>query len=195
MVVGPKQVIREAILSSHKMPEQFASEYAVDPAAGYDASKLKDKSVVVTGGKYSNALCEKSHTEQFQGASGLGEEMARQFVKAGFGDLLLHFVFIVVLTQREVPSLRSETCQARMLVKSSQNSASRFFPHCDCKKLLAYAVLRQNATYAECNVNTWSDQVNLFKTAISKSPTKSVDIVIANAGISGPDTVWRDGAS
>ena len=33
------------------MPEYFAGEYAVDPSKGYDASKLKGKSVVVTGGE------------------------------------------------------------------------------------------------------------------------------------------------
>ena len=32
------------------MPEQFATEFAVNPAVQYDASKLKGKSVVVTGG-------------------------------------------------------------------------------------------------------------------------------------------------
>lgn len=30
----------------------------------------------------------------------------------------------------------------------------------------------------------------MFKLALSKSPRKSVDIVIANAGISGPDDVF-----
>jgi hypothetical protein len=34
------------------MPEQFATEFAVDPTIQYDASKLKGKSVVVTGGPF-----------------------------------------------------------------------------------------------------------------------------------------------
>ena len=33
----------------------------------------------------------------------------------------------------------------------------------------------------------------MFKTAVARSPSKSVDVVIANAGISGADSVWRDG--
>ena len=36
------------------MPGEFTSKSAVDPKRGYDASKLRGKSVVVTGGKYSN---------------------------------------------------------------------------------------------------------------------------------------------
>ena len=54
-------------------------------------------------------------------------------------------------------------------------------------------MFRENATFVQCNVTTWSDQVNLFKTAISRSPNKTVEIVVANAGISGADTVWRSG--
>jgi hypothetical protein len=31
--------------------EQFATKFAVDPTIAHDASKLKDKSVVITGGR------------------------------------------------------------------------------------------------------------------------------------------------
>ncbi|KAL6243082.1 hypothetical protein RBB50_010182 [Rhinocladiella similis] len=41
-----------------------------------------------------------------------------------------------------------------------------------------------------CDVTSWDDQLALFKLAISKSPQKTVDIVVANAGISGPDDVF-----
>ena len=34
------------------MEEKFASKFAVDPTTAYDASKLKGKSVVVTGGSF-----------------------------------------------------------------------------------------------------------------------------------------------
>lgn len=39
-------------------------------------------------------------------------------------------------------------------------------------------------------MTSWEDQLALFKLAISKSPRKSIDIVVANAGISGPDDVF-----
>lgn len=39
-------------------------------------------------------------------------------------------------------------------------------------------------------MTSWDDQLALFKLAISKSPQKTVDIVVANAGISGPDDVF-----
>ena len=36
------------------MPDQFGSSYAVDADAGYDASRLKGKSVIITGGQFDN---------------------------------------------------------------------------------------------------------------------------------------------
>jgi len=39
-------------------------------------------------------------------------------------------------------------------------------------------------------VRSWEDQVKVFKSAIANSPQHSCDIVIANAGISGPDPVY-----
>ncbi|KAK3720606.1 hypothetical protein LTR37_003655 [Vermiconidia calcicola] len=48
-----------------------------------------------------------------------------------------------------------------------------------------------NVAFVQYNVLARSDQVNLFKTAVNRSPTRSIDVVIANAGISGEDTLWR----
>ena len=42
----------------------------------------------------------------------------------------------------------------------------------------------------KCDVTSWEDQVAVFKAAISNSPEKSCDIVVANAGITGPDPVF-----
>jgi NAD(P)-dependent dehydrogenase (short-subunit alcohol dehydrogenase family) len=44
----------------------------------------------------------------------------------------------------------------------------------------------------KCDISIWEDQVHMFKTAIANSPHKSVDIVIANAGISRAfgDSLW-----
>ncbi|OCK80941.1 short chain dehydrogenase reductase [Lepidopterella palustris CBS 459.81] len=47
--------------------------------------------------------------------------------------------------------------------------------------------LGQNVQFVQCDVTRWSDQVAVFKAAVSQSPSKSCDIVLANAGISGPD--------
>jgi NAD(P)-dependent dehydrogenase (short-subunit alcohol dehydrogenase family) len=44
--------------------------------------------------------------------------------------------------------------------------------------------------FVKCNVTVWADQLALFKTALSSSPSGRVDIVIANAGISGGDAVF-----
>lgn len=41
-------------------------------------------------------------------------------------------------------------------------------------------------------MTNWDHQVKLFEEAIQKSPTGLVDIVVANAGISGQDPVFVD---
>jgi NAD(P)-dependent dehydrogenase (short-subunit alcohol dehydrogenase family) len=48
--------------------------------------------------------------------------------------------------------------------------------------------MRSKAQFVKCDVRSWDDQVRMFEEAVSTSPSKSCDIVIANAGIteSGP---------
>jgi NAD(P)-dependent dehydrogenase (short-subunit alcohol dehydrogenase family) len=46
--------------------------------------------------------------------------------------------------------------------------------------------------FVKCDTRSWEDQASLFKTASEKSPARSVDIVFANAGISGRDSVFND---
>lgn len=50
--------------------------------------------------------------------------------------------------------------------------------------------LGQNVQFVRCDVTSWSDQVSMFKAAISESPAKSCDIVVANAGIARNDPVF-----
>lgn len=45
--------------------------------------------------------------------------------------------------------------------------------------------------YVKCDVTSWEDQLAAFKAAITKSPTASVDIVVANAGVSGSDEFFE----
>lgn len=47
-----------------------------------------------------------------------------------------------------------------------------------------------NTKFVKCNVTSWSDQLNLFKTAISFSPTKKIHYVVANAGMINADSVY-----
>ena len=51
----------------------------------------------------------------------------------------------------------------------------------------------QKTAFVRCDIRNWDDQINLFETAKSRSPSKSVDIVIANAGISrsSGDSLWN----
>jgi len=47
----------------------------------------------------------------------------------------------------------------------------------------AYQQNREKTVFVKCDTRSWEDQVRLFETAILMSPHKSVDIVIANAGV------------
>ncbi|KIW92818.1 uncharacterized protein Z519_06667 [Cladophialophora bantiana CBS 173.52] len=49
------------------------------------------------------------------------------------------------------------------------------------------AELGSNVRFVQCDITSWDDQLALFKKAVTESPAKSCDIVIANAGITGPD--------
>ncbi len=44
--------------------------------------------------------------------------------------------------------------------------------------------------FVKCDTTSWDDQLNMFKQAVNSSPSKSVDIVVANAGITGPDSIF-----
>lgn len=47
-----------------------------------------------------------------------------------------------------------------------------------------------NAKFVKCNVTSWDDQLNLFKTAVALSPTNKIQYVVANAGMINADTVY-----
>jgi NAD(P)-dependent dehydrogenase (short-subunit alcohol dehydrogenase family) len=49
------------------------------------------------------------------------------------------------------------------------------------------------AHFVQGDVSVWVDQAKLFKEAIENSPTKTVDVVVANAGHSGRDPIYWDG--
>ncbi|KAL1882404.1 hypothetical protein Plec18167_002820 [Paecilomyces lecythidis] len=47
------------------------------------------------------------------------------------------------------------------------------------------------AQFVKVDVAQWEQQVEMFKAAKANSPHKSVDVVIANAGIGGQDSIWE----
>jgi len=49
---------------------------------------------------------------------------------------------------------------------------------------------RRSVKFVKCDVTLWTDQLAVFKEAIASSPAHRVDIVVANAGISGADAIY-----
>ena len=47
--------------------------------------------------------------------------------------------------------------------------------------------------FLKCDVRVWAEQLVVFKAAKQNSPHKSIDIVVANAGITGYDPVFSIG--
>ncbi|KAJ9621392.1 hypothetical protein H2204_011953 [Knufia peltigerae] len=41
----------------------------------------------------------------------------------------------------------------------------------------------ERTCFVKCDISSWDDQVRLFEAAVTKSPSKTVDIVISNAGV------------
>lgn len=50
-----------------------------------------------------------------------------------------------------------------------------------------------NCVFVKCDIRDWDEQRAMFETAKERSPHNSVDIVIANAGISrsSGDSLWN----
>ena len=68
----------------------------------------------------------------------------------------------------------------------------------ELEKELNTTASKPRAVFVKCDIRDWDDQVKLFETAKKSSPSNSVDIVIANAGISrsSGDSLWKlDGTS
>ncbi|KAF5014289.1 hypothetical protein F66182_14783, partial [Fusarium sp. NRRL 66182] len=59
-------------------------------------------------------------------------------------------------------------------------------------KRVAKLFSSDQVTFVPTDVTVWEDQVRLFTTALTQSPSKSLDVVVSNAGISGKDPVWWD---
>jgi len=55
--------------------------------------------------------------------------------------------------------------------------------------LLRLALISQSYQYFKCDVTSWQDQLAVFKSAVANSPGKSIDVVIANAGTGGRDSI------
>lgn len=119
---------------------EFTRNEAIDSAATFDWDMLQGKSVILTGG-----------------ASGIGEQILRDFVAAGafvtFSDIAIDLG----------------------------------------EKLLEE--LGGRCAFVPGNVLDWQDQLRMFKTALESSPSRTIDIVIANAGVSGQDDVFEQASS
>lgn len=58
-------------------------------------------------------------------------------------------------------------------------------------EVLTDGSVRSKTQFCRCDVTNWEDQVEMFKAAISNSPQKSCDIVIANAGVGSRDNIFQ----
>lgn len=112
----------------------------IDHTIAPDLSKIRDKSVIITGG-----------------ANGMGEAAVRDFVAAG--------AFVTIADVNEA--------RGRELEKELNADGE----HC---------------VFVKVDIRDWDEQKRMFETAKSRSPHKSVDVVIANAGISrsSGDSLW-----
>ncbi|EGC48022.1 conserved hypothetical protein [Histoplasma capsulatum var. duboisii H88] len=109
------------------------------------------------------------------GASGLGKAFVHRFVEAGayvtFGDVNEEAGF------KLAAELTGYVTEPYMLQDLSQTWDSE-------GKYL------RKARFVRCDVRSWEEQVCLFEAAVANSPRLSCDIVIANAGIPGPDGLF-----
>jgi NAD(P)-dependent dehydrogenase (short-subunit alcohol dehydrogenase family) len=62
----------------------------------------------------------------------------------------------------------------------------------DRAKALVSELGPERVAFVKCDTRSWEDQAALFRVAVIQSPSHSVDIVLANAGISGSDSIFND---
>lgn len=114
----------------------------IDHTLPIDKSKLKGKSVIITGG-----------------ANGMGESCVREFVEAG--------AYVTIGDFHD----RGEEIAKELNDKHGKDVC----------------------VFVKVDIRDWDQQKAMFETAKSKSPHNSVDVVIANAGISrsSGDSMWQ----
>ncbi|KIW04175.1 uncharacterized protein PV09_04488 [Verruconis gallopava] len=70
-------------------------------------------------------------------------------------------------------------------------SAGAYVTNADVQEPVNYSPPSEGKyQYVRCDVTKFKDQVNAFKSALKLSPTGRIDVVVANAGISGLDPVF-----
>ena len=53
---------------------------------------------------------------------------------------------------------------------------------------------KDKVAFVQCDVRVWTDQLKLFKVAIQMAPSKTIDIVLANAGLNKRDEIFYQAA-
>ena len=74
----------------------------------------------------------------------------------------------------------------RKTSSSDETFDRAFVTFCDINEEKGKALeaeIGANVAFVRCDTRSWEDQIRLFDTACTRSPGKSVDIVVANAGV------------
>ncbi|KAI5285086.1 hypothetical protein KEM52_002602 [Ascosphaera acerosa] len=137
----------------------------VDCSAALDLSGLAKKSVVITGG-----------------ATGLGRAYVQAFVEAGWvrrqnaPDTTME-----IGVEELIRSLWPRRCYVTFgdIKEEEGNELAAILPRGLSRAL--------RTKFVHCDVRSWDQQIRLFECGIINNETFSVDVVIANAGISTPD--------
>lgn len=75
--------------------------------------------------------------------------------------------------------------------KAALELARYLLPHSpSCPVPVANEADYSNGQFVKCDVRVWEDQVSVFEAAVQRSPSKSCDIVVANAGVIGADDLF-----
>jgi NAD(P)-dependent dehydrogenase (short-subunit alcohol dehydrogenase family) len=101
------------------------------------------------------------------GANGIGEACVRAYVKAGA------FVTFADMAEAKGKELEAE-------LNGPQGKTGD-------------ALEGERVAFIKCDIRDWDQQIAMFETARTRSPEKSVDVVVANAGISrsSGDSLWN----
>jgi NAD(P)-dependent dehydrogenase (short-subunit alcohol dehydrogenase family) len=146
----------------------------VDFSKPFDPSKLKGRSVLITGG-----------------ALGLGNSYVRGFADAGLGSQ--HFLVLNADTNdwimKSAPTWHSQILTFQPARNSKWNwkqKGKSMLLVVDISTSIAITPISDSSSrvqFVKADVTDWGELVEAFKAAIRFSPYQTIDVIIPNAGI------------